>query len=129
MKRLAVLFFGFALMISFTFAPAGAAKPNPRDQAAVSFPETVKLLSVFLRGDYVIVHDEDLMAKGQPCTYIYRSESGQPGKLVIAFHCEHLEREKVAHFTVRYTPRRGAFDVPEVKELQFAGSTAGHRVP
>ena len=129
MKRLAVLFFGLALMISFTFARAGAARSTTREQAAVSFPETVKLINVLLRGDYVIVHDEELMANGLPCTYVYRSESGQPGKLVVSFHCVHVEREKVEHFTVRYTPRRGAFDIPEVTELQFAGGTASHRVP
>ena len=129
MKRLAVLFFGFALMISFTFTQAGAANSNIREQAAVSFPETVKLLNVLLRGDYVIVHDEALMAYGLPCTYVYRSESGEPGKLVVSFHCEHVERDKVEHFTARFTPRRGAYDLPEVREFQFAGSTAAHRVP
>ena len=129
MKRLTVFFLGFALLISFTFAQAGAARSTTREQALVNFPETVKLLSVLLRGDYVIVHDEEMMSMGEPCTYIYRSESGQPGKLVLSFHCQHLEREKVDRFTVRYTPRRGAFDIPEVQEFQFAGSTAGHRVP
>lgn len=129
MKRFIVFFFGFALMIGFTFVPARTASSTAREQAAVSFPETVKLLNVFLRGDYVIIHDEELMAEGQPCTYIYRSESGQPGQLVVSFHCVHVEREKVERFTVRYSPRKSAFDLPELKELQFAGSTAAHQVP
>ena len=130
MKRLFVFFFAFAfLMITFSFEPAMTASSAAREQAAVSFPETVKLLNVLLRGDYVIVHDEEMMAKGEPCTYVYRSDSGQPGQLVVAFHCVHVEREKVERFTVRYSPRRGAFDLPELKELQFAGSTAAHQVP
>ncbi|PYP86565.1 MAG: hypothetical protein DMF61_12860 [Blastocatellia bacterium AA13] len=129
MKRIATFSFAVALMISFSLMPVGAANRIKRDQAAVSFPETVKLLGVLLRGDYVIVHDEEMMALGEACTYVYTSDSGQPGKLVISFHCEHQEREKVNKFTVRYIPRRGAFDLPEVKEFQFAGDATAHRVP
>src|SRR5436853_604513 len=85
MKRIATFSFAVALMISFSLMPVGAANRIKRDQAAVSFPETVKLLGVLLRGDYVIVHDEEMMALGEACTYVYTSDYGQPGKLIISF--------------------------------------------
>jgi hypothetical protein len=86
-------------------------------------------MGVLLRGEYLIVHDEERMAKGEPCTYVYRRKEGHAGKLVVSFHCEHVDREVAKQFTVKIIPRRTAFEVPEVREIQFAGSAAGHRVP
>ena len=100
-----------------------------RESALVEFTSTVRLQGVLLRGEYIVVHDEALMAKGQPCTYIYRNNKGQEGELVASFHCIHVEREKVAEFKIKFSPRQSAYDTPEVLEIQFAGSRDGHRVP
>jgi hypothetical protein len=96
------------------------------ERATVEFTQPVKLLNVFLRGAYTIIHDDSKMAQGEPCFSIYSNE--EPDKLVIAFHCQQIARERVERFTVR-TSRSTWFDLPEVHEIQFAGSTTAHRIP
>jgi hypothetical protein len=131
MKRLAISVFILAMMVWFGLAsaPGSQATGPQRERAVVDFATTVKLQGVLLRGEYVIVHDEERMGRGEPCTWIYRSNKGQEGKLVLSFHCEHVEHEKAKEFTVRLNKRNTPYEVPEVVEFQFAGSTAGHRVP
>jgi GTP-dependent phosphoenolpyruvate carboxykinase len=131
MKRIALAIFilGLALFSGGAFITTSKAETQRRESAVVEFPETVRLYGVFLRGEYVIVHDEERMARGEPCTYIYRSKNGVEGELITSFHCEHVDRAKVKEFTVRLRGRHTPYDIPEVQELQFAGSTAGHRVP
>ena len=54
----------------------GNAAPH-RESAIVEFTQTVRLQNVLLRGQYLIVHDEELMARGEPCTYIFHGD--RPG--------------------------------------------------
>lgn len=100
-----------------------------KERAVVEFPESVKLMGVLLKGEYLVVHDEERMTRGEPCTYVYSGSVEQESKLVAAFHCLHVDREKADRFTVTLDPRRSAYDVLEVREIQFANSTDGHRVP
>jgi hypothetical protein len=51
----------------------------------VEFRGNVRLLGVFLQGQYLVVHDHDLMARGEDCTYVYKLEPGKPDKLVVSF--------------------------------------------
>jgi hypothetical protein len=95
------------------------------DRATVEFNEPVKLLNVILKGQYLFIHDEEKMAAGQDCTYVYDSS----GKLVVSFHCIPVERTKATGFRV-LTVRVGTSNGPqEMKEYQFAGSTEAHQVP
>jgi hypothetical protein len=91
-------------------------------KARVEFTETVKLKDVMLRGEYLFVHDDEKMAKGLDCTYVY----DPAGKLLVSFHCEPVEREKANQFKVMVTTMG---NVLELEEYQFAGSTEAHRVP
>jgi hypothetical protein len=131
MKRFAIVV--FILVVTFWFsgswAPTTQAESPTREKAVVEFAQTVKLMGVLLKGEYVIVHDEERMAQGHPCTYVYRSKDGKEGELVTSFHCEHVDRARAKGFTTRYFSRSTAYEMPEIQEFQFAGSTAGHRVP
>ncbi|MFY9572636.1 MAG: hypothetical protein WAV20_14650, partial [Blastocatellia bacterium] len=107
------------------FTALAKAEPKKTERATVEFNEQVKLLDVFLKGKYLIVHDEDKMAKGEDCTYVYDAT----GKLVVSFHCTPVERRKADRFKV-VTSRSIIANVPsEIKEIQFAGSTEAHQVP
>lgn len=106
----------------------GNAAPH-RKSAVVEFTETVRLQNVLLRGQYLIVHDEELMARGEPCTYIFHGDRPDPAKLVISFHCIPVERDKAEGFKVTLSHHSGPYEIPEVKEYQFAGSIEGHQVP
>src|ERR1700750_2446063 len=86
-----------ALVITIgVFAAHTKAEAKKGERATVEFTQTVKLLGVVLRGEYLVVHDEERMAKGEDCTYIY----DRSGKLVVSFHCTPVERPKSDRFRV-----------------------------
>src|SRR5262252_8845681 len=115
------------LLISVVSVVAAATRraPAPRvEKAVVEFPQQVKLLGVFLKGSYLFVHDEDKMARGEACTYIYEFIDGKQGKLVTSFHCIPIARERAETFVIKTTRLGATFnDLIEVTEYQFAGST------
>ena len=113
-----------ALMITIgAFAAHTNAEAKKNERATIEFTQTVKLLNVILRGEYLIVHDEAMMAKGEDCTYLY----DRSGKLVVSFHCTPVERPKSDRFRV-VTRRLDPSGISEIVEIQFAGSTEAHRV-
>jgi len=127
MKRL-VLTVAILGALAFGSGPlltGNKAQAATTERAVVEFTQTVKLLDVFLRGEYVVIHDDSKMAQGEPCLSIYRN--GEPDNLIVAFHCKPIERTQVEQFTIR-TSRRAWFDLPEILEIQFAGSTKAHLV-
>jgi hypothetical protein len=114
-----------ALMITIgAFAAHTNAEAKKNERATIEFTQTVKLLNVFLKGEYLVVHDEAMMAKGEDCTYLY----DRSGKLIVSFHCTPVERVKSERFRV-VTRRLDASGLSEVVEIQFAGSTEAHLVP
>ena len=114
-----------ALMITIgVFAAHTRAEANKNDRATIEFTQTVKLLNVVLKGEYLVVHDEALMAKGEDCTYLYDTK----GKLVVSFHCTPVERPKTDQFRI-VTRRLDPSGLNEVVEIQFAGTTEAHLVP
>jgi hypothetical protein len=113
------------MLFTGVFTSTGRADGPKNERALVTFNETVKLRDVFLRGEYLFVHDADKMAKGENCTWIYDAQ----GKLVTSFHCVPIDRPAHNAFKVIVHRRNTPFDTPEVREIQFAGSTEGHRVP
>jgi len=114
----------FAVMLLAAFAANAKTDSKINERATVQFNQTVKLMNVFLRGEYLIVHDEGRMAKGEDCTYVY----DRSGKLVVSFHCTPVERPKATSFKIIATPLTPD-GVSEIKEIQFAGSTEAHIVP
>ena len=129
MKRsLLFMLMVFALMLSASFLVATGKAPAAKKQSAtVVFNEPVKLLNVVLQGEYLVVHDDEAMARGEACTYVY-SLKGDSRTLVASFHCTPVPRDKVKGFTVR-TARTSLDAMSEFREFQFAGSTESHLVP
>ena len=127
MKRimLAVAILGALAFNSGPVLTGSGVQAATTERAVVEFTQTVKLLDVFLRGEYVVIHDDSKMAQGEPCLSVYRN--GDPDNLIIAFHCKPVARDKADQFTIR-TSRRAWFDLPEVLEIQFAGATTAHQV-
>jgi hypothetical protein len=129
MKRLlfliAVL---FAALLTSMPAPTStsAAEGATKQRSVVKFDQPVTLMGFTLKGDYLFVHDDAAMARGDACTYVYKGNAEKHEKLVVAFHCTPKERVKTGYFTLRsrLTPSG-----QELTEFQFAGSTEGHLVP
>ena len=127
MKRLliAVSILAAVMMTIGALATHATTEAKKTERATIQFNEPVKLLGVFLKGEYTFIHDEEKMAKGEDCSYVY----DRLGKLVVSFHCIPVERSKATRFrvvTVRTDPTYGP---RELKEYQFAGSTEAHQVP
>ena len=98
-----------------------------KERAVMKFNDPVKLMGITLKGQYLFVHDDAAMARGEACTYIYEGTAEINDKLVTSFHCRPAIRARVDTFTVRtvLTPS-GQY---ELKEYQFAGNIEAHRVP
>ena len=131
MKRIILTTFALfgLLVLGGSLWPSGSNAAPRRESALVEFPQTVKLGSVLLRGTYLIVHDEERMARGEPCTYIYRGKEMDESKLVASFHCIHVERDRATAFKATFAPHSSPYETLELREIQFAGSKDGHKVP
>ncbi|MBI2822035.1 MAG: hypothetical protein HYX74_07400 [Acidobacteria bacterium] len=119
----------FLALLSGLFALHVKGTSSRTEAALVEFSENVALLDVILlKGQYLVVHDEDKMAQGEPCTYVYERSAGRPYKLIVSFHCQPVARAKAELFTVTASRVFGS-NLYSVQEIQFAGSVEGHRVP
>ena len=116
------------LMVSGALAVTSRAADEALQQGVVQFDTPVKLGSVLLKGQYLFVHDDVRMARGESCTYVYNYTDGKQGNLVVDFHCIPVERKKVDHFSISTRLLPGV-NMYELVEYQFAGSNHGHRVP
>ena len=118
-----------ALLVAGGLGATGSANGAKVQRATIRFDEPVKLLNVILKGEYIIVHDDERMAKGEACTYVYTHENNLQGRLVVSFHCVPVEREVTDHFTVLLGAYDPATRLPELLEYRFAGDKEGHKVP
>jgi len=119
----------FVVTLSSSSAPTvtNAAKAAKTEKAAFTFDRPVTLMDVTLKGQYLFVHDDAAMARGEACTYVYKGTAENPDNLVVSFHCTPVQRYKADYFTVRTSP--GATGDFELREFQFKGSTEAHVVP
>lgn len=129
MKRyvLTVMIMSAAIMIGNALAAKGET-PSGKEKAVVEFADKTLVLGALLQGKYLFEHDDDRMARGEACMYVYKYEAGKAGDLVVSFHCQPAERRE-AKATVTSIALTRDPDVFELKEIQFAGSSKGHIIP
>ncbi|MGE4086169.1 MAG: hypothetical protein AB7H93_24555 [Vicinamibacterales bacterium] len=109
-----------------TPAPTAATAAPAVQTTRVTFRDPVRVGDKILLGRYVIEHDNDRMARGEPCTYIYEADDRRMP--VVTFHCTHLTRPVAAAPTV-VLGRGTVYPIRELREFQFAGEEASHGVP
>jgi len=134
MKRL-LLVTGSLISVAIVCSVSSlSAAPPEKEMAVVNITDKTKLLKATLLGRYIFVHDNSKMTKDAPCFYVYEyseDPSGKPEvkpeKLVLSFHCLPIERSKPDQIVLTYGMLSP--DLFELREIQFAGSTEGHRVP
>lgn len=122
-----VALIGVVALIAMPGAVTNAGNSQKRESATMKFREPVKLMGVTLKGEYLFVHDDAAMARGEACTYVYKGTSENASALVLSFHCMPAERAKVKNFTVRTLAVSPV--LTEIREFQFSGSTEAHQVP
>ncbi|HKV39530.1 MAG TPA: hypothetical protein VJX67_09980 [Blastocatellia bacterium] len=108
--------------------PAG--QKSPIERAVVTFDDKTLVSGAVLQGKYLVIHDEQKMARGEPCFAIYQASDGtvEPtGKPVVTFYCQTAGRTLAKDVVMTYaaTDTPGVF---ELREIQFAGSSIGHRL-
>ena len=117
----------FAVTLSSSSLVASKAAPSGKKQAVTVFTEPVRLMGIDLnKGEYLFVHDDAAMARGETCTFVYKGNAPVTSKLVVSFHCVPADRTKAGTFTVRMSAVSG---FQEVTEYQFSGETEAHTVP
>lgn len=107
-------------------AGLGLVNPQPVKYIDAVFRGPVRVAGAVLMGRYVIEHDDERMARGEPCTYIYDAEDLRAP--VVTFHCEHLERPAAEKATLVFGPAINPA-MKTLTEFQFGGETASHGVP
>ena len=111
---------------AITWAVLGLAVPPPVRYLDVTFRDPVRVARAVLSGDYLIEHDDDRMARGEPCTYIF--DANDLRAPVVTFHCEHVERPLSPNGAVVLAPSANP-SIKVMQEFQFGGESAAHRVP
>jgi hypothetical protein len=99
--------------------------PPVRQATEVWFQRPVLVGRAILQGRYVIEHDNERMARGEPCTHLYAyNDRVTP---IATFHCTHLERDRASqNVVVLATTPDG---MQKLTEFQFAGESFSHGYP
>jgi hypothetical protein len=117
----------FAVVLSSSSVGATKATAGAKKQkSVVQFNEPVMLQGMTLKGQYLFVHDDAAMARGEACTFVYKGDAEIASKLVVSFHCTPVQRQKVDSFIVRTELISG---ITQLKEFQFSGDSEAHMVP
>lgn len=96
--------------------------------AAVNFTDTVMIAGSFVSGPVVFVHDDERMARGEPCTTVHRLDAVKgAGEEIVAFHCKPRWGKAPSKFTK--STRHQPDGPPILTEYQFAGDEEAHEVP
>lgn len=124
-----VLFLSLVAVAVLASTPVAGSKTlvGHKQKAVTKFNSPVVLQGVTLKGEYLFVHDDAAMTRGEACTRVYKGNAELPSKLVVAFHCVPMERTKFSYFIVRTKQITPGID--EVTEYQFKGDTEAHGVP
>lgn len=110
------------------FASGGTGVAPARQWAAVNLKDPTLIAGNFVMGPVLFAHDDAKMARGEPCTGVYRFEPGKgPTELIVAFHCVPKERSVATGFTLTTKTKPDGTCI--LQEYQFAGDAEGHGVP
>jgi hypothetical protein len=116
------------LVVASTNLPANAvARTSNIERAVVSVDEPVRLLGVVLQGRYLFLHHDGMSEHGRPCMFVYSLNPSNEGTRVVAFHCGLGVRARSLDF--KLVTRNIPGGLPEVTEVQFAGTAEAHQVP
>lgn len=101
-----------------------------RQWAVVYLREPTLIGSTIVQGPVIFSHDEEKMARGEPCTTVQLFEPGLgPAEPIASFHCTPIRRPSVSMFTIRTRPNTQDGIGCVLTEYQFAADAVGHGVP
>jgi hypothetical protein len=110
-------------------AVLAAAKPTKKS-AVVTLATPTLVAGAVAYGTVVFEHDDDRMARGEPCTTVYEANptTKERGRVIVEFMCSPRERPVASKFEAICA--RASIGGPDLLvEYQFAGDREGHGVP
>ena len=116
-----------AVVLTSTSVAYNKTPATRKQKATTQFTQPVVVQGVTLKGEYLFVHDDAAMERGEACTRIYKGNAEIASKLVVEFHCVPIKRAVANYFMVRTVTR--ADGVSEMNEYQFKGDTEAHGTP
>jgi hypothetical protein len=97
--------------------------------AAINLVDTTSIAGALVSGPVMFIHDDAKMARGEPCTGVYRFEPGRgPAEEIVSFHCKPRWGRAPQRFT-KTLVRDATTGMPVLTEYQFAGDAEAHGVP
>jgi hypothetical protein len=118
------------LLLGAGAVTTSAGSASKRQSAVVYLNEPTLIGSTIVQGPVLFVHDEERMARGEPCTTIRLFEPGSgPTESLASFHCMPTRRPAARAFTIRTRPNTADGFGCVLTEYQFAGDSEGHGVP
>ena len=113
-----------------TFASrGGSSMSGPRQWAIVNFPDPVSVQGHLVMGPVLIVHDEEKMARGEPCSTFYRFDPSRgPRDEIVSFHCTPVQRP-IASSTTFVVNNGPDTSCKRLVEYQLAGESEAHAIP
>lgn len=119
----------FGVLGVSTVASRGANVAASRSWALVNFANRVSVQDRVIMGPVMIVHDDEKMARGEPCTTFYRFDPARgPREELASFHCIPVQRAVAESTTFTLAPGPDT-TCKRLVEYQIAGQSEGHRVP
>jgi len=112
------------------FAGRGDASASAaRQWTLVNFPTPVSVRGWIVMGPVMIVHDDQKMERGEPCTTFYRFDPSRgPREEIVSFHCTPVQRT-VASSTTFIVERGVEAGCKRLVEYQIAGESEAHAIP
>lgn len=125
--------FLFTLVLgAFLFAGIPTIKADDhhhaKQSATINFDQQYRLKGALLFGEYLVVHDDDAKTRGEDCVFFYKVKADGTKTLAASYHCKAVKRAKAEKFEVKAFRRNAPWSIADIEEIQFAGSTEGHRV-
>lgn len=122
---------GAVVVASLGIGALATSASSTRQWAIVQLRQPTQIGSAVAMGPVLFVHDDAKMARGEPCTTVYRYEPGKgPQEEIVSFHCQ-PRQTGVADTFILTTERNLQLGLSgcKLKAYQFAGDSEAHGVP
>ena len=106
--------------------PLGATEALSIEKAVITFRDPVLINGRFLMGRVMFVHDEQLKARGEPCTVVYQLDEPKAPEQVASFHCKRVSRPVADQFTLGLRTTDLSFRI--LTAYQFRGADHAHQL-
>jgi len=122
---------GAAVLAAIGFSALGVRASSSRQWAVVDLRQPTEIGSAVAVGPVLFVHDDAKMARGEPCTTVYRYDAATgPKEEIISFHCLPHQTATAESFIVTTAPSPDlGSTLCRLKSYQFAGDSEAHGVP